>query len=484
MLRAAIAVAIMLGLPGAAVLSAQIFGTPTPSLGYELTPYYAFPPGAGGAPELNDSPTSICFDAQHRAYVLSLDGKIRVLLDQDQDGVAETVTMFFDGSQTFPFPADGIACDGQSFYVAALGEVWKLVDADQDLLPEVVAPIITGLPYGMHQNNGFAFDGQGKIYFGVGSQTDHGLPTHPYAATIMRADLDGQNLEVYATGMRNAFGLAWSPALGLVCTENAWNFVYTDPSFDEINQVVQGHHYGFPVQTGPATAASGITSPIAVLPPHSAPCGIAFDPTGHWTGFPDDMYVAFVAAGAGAVARVSVYQNPQTGAWHQFVYPIAYGFTAAIDVKFDANGDLYCLDFQTQVVWKLHASETARIRVHSPPQLGHVIQVTCEAPDHPNEYLLIGLSTAFSPAIGLPDGRVFPLDVDSFVFSYTTTPGNIVNLFATPDFTDGSGHCNGQFYLPFVPALDGFALYTAFVTVTPSLTFGAVSPPLGFSVFY
>lgn len=462
---------------------AQTSPGPSAAAGYSIDTFYTMPFGPSGFPELGQSPVAVAFDAQGRLFVLSLDGKIRVIRDLDQDGVAETVTLFFDGSASFNYPATGLGIHNGEIFVAHRGAVSKLIDANADLVPESVAVIISGLPSGMHQNNGFAFDQSGKFYFGIGSQNDHDVPTNSFSATIMQADLDGQNLQVFATGVRNAYGLAFKPGLGLVCTENAWNNVYTDPSFDEINLVEVGRDYGFPVQTGPAPVGSLIKSPIATLPPHSAPCGIDFDFSGAWSGFEDDMYVSLVAAGAGAVIRVSTFEEPSTGEWKAQYFPVAEGFTAAIDSKFSPTGDLMVADFQTQKIHRIRPNDTAKVRITNGPKLGATMLVSAEASGHPGEYLVIALSTSIAAPFTLPDGRIFPLDINDIAFVYSTTPGNDVCLFPVPDFTDATGVCRGAFFMPYIPFLDGFTLYTAFLTISPSAVIGAVSPAFPFRLF-
>lgn len=467
----------------ASTSAGQSSPTPSAATGYSIGTFFTMPLGTNGFSELGKSPVAVAFDAQGRLFVLSLDGAIRVIEDLDHNGVGETVTLFFDGSLTFNYPATGLGIQNGEVFVAHRGAVSKLIDANADLVPESVAQIIGGLPSGMHQNNGFAFDQNGKVYFGVGSQNDHDVPTNPYSATIMRADLDGQNLEVFATGMRNAYGLAFKPGFGLVCTENAWNSVYTDPSFDEINLVEIGRDYGFPIQTGPAPIGSPIKSPVATLPPHSAPCGIDFDFSGAWSGFQNDMYVSLVAAGAGAVIRVSTFEDPITGAWKAQYFPVAEGFTAAIDSKFSPAGDLFVADFQTQKIYRIRPDDAAKVRITNGPQLGGTMLVTAQASGHPNEYLVIALSTSITAPFTLPDGRIFPLDINDIAFVYTTTPGNDVCLFPVPDFTDAAGVCQGAFVMPYIPFLDGFTLYTAFLTISPSAVIGAVSPAFPFRLF-
>jgi glucose/arabinose dehydrogenase len=461
-------------LAGAA--SAQSFPPPTPSTGFVMNLYATLP----------SNPTALAIDAQNNLFALDIDGRIHVIRDLDGDGIGETASLFYDGTLTFVYPCTGLAIHQGEYFVANRGVVSKLLDADQNLVADSKVDIVTGLPNNMHQNNGFAFDGAGNMYFGVGSLTDHGVQTAAQAATIMQCDLNGQNLQIYATGIRNAYGLAYKPGFGLLCTENSWNAVFTDPSYDEINLVQQGADYGFPWHTGPAPAigpGAGTTDPIALIPAHSAPCGLTFDELGQFSGFPNDVFVSFVAGGAGAVARVGLFQHPTSGVWYSTIDSVALGFAGAIDCKFSQQGELFVADFQSFQIHRIRQTESTKIRIQGMPRLGTPMTVTCSALLNPAEYLIVALSTEIAPGAALPDGRVFPLNIATPVFEYSTTPGNVLNLFAIPDYTDAAGNATGTFYLPNVPWAAGMWVHTAFVTVPVSLaSFGAVSGPLSFQL--
>lgn len=70
--------------------------------------------------------------------------------------------------------------------------------------------IVTGIPAGLHQNDGFASGADGMLYWGLGSTQDRGPETHPWSGTIMRMNPDGSEVEVYARGFRNPYGILLS----------------------------------------------------------------------------------------------------------------------------------------------------------------------------------------------------------------------------------------------------------------------------------
>jgi glucose/arabinose dehydrogenase len=67
--------------------------------------------------------------------------------------------------------------------------------------------------------------------------------------TILRMNPDGSGLEVYAWGLRNPFGVMWSPDGVLYATDNAYDERGSRPianAKDNIWQIKQGAWYGFP----------------------------------------------------------------------------------------------------------------------------------------------------------------------------------------------------------------------------------------------
>lgn len=67
--------------------------------------------------------------------------------------------------------------------------------------------------------------------------------------TILRMDPDGRDLEVYAWGLRNPFGVKWGPDGRLYATDNAYDQRGSRPianAEDNIWRIEQGAWYGWP----------------------------------------------------------------------------------------------------------------------------------------------------------------------------------------------------------------------------------------------
>jgi glucose/arabinose dehydrogenase len=111
-------------------------------------------------------------------------------------------------------------------------------------------------------------------------------------AAISKSNLDGSNLTVYASGLRNSVGLAFHPLTGeLYATENGRDWLGDNTPPDEINLIVEGGNYGWPdcygknifdtdfnnsEYTGNPCNDSGRIPSLVDLQAHSAPLGLTF----------------------------------------------------------------------------------------------------------------------------------------------------------------------------------------------------------------
>lgn len=143
-----------------------------------------------------------------------------------------------------------------------------------------------------HFGSRIAFDQQGHVFFGVGDrgERDSAQDLSSHAGTIMRLRLDGSipddnpflsrdNAlpEIWSYGHRNPQGLLYDNNTG-----NLWSIEHGPRGGDEINLVVKGANYGWPVisygkeywgpvSIGEGTEKPGMEQPVKVYIPSIAP---------------------------------------------------------------------------------------------------------------------------------------------------------------------------------------------------------------------
>jgi glucose/arabinose dehydrogenase len=222
-------------------------------------------------------PTAFAFDAEGKMYVTSQDGNVYILQDDDRDGREDSRFTFATG---YYFPV-GVAIHRPSgeVYVSYQGAITILKDEDGDGRSDTERFLVIDLPAGKHQNDNLKFGPDGWLYIGVGSTCDACEDPNPRSASILRFNVETGQSEVYATGMRNPYDLAFQPETGdLFATDNGRDDLGMDEPFEELNHIVQGGDYGYPncwnEQDGPG--CEDTIPAISFFEPHSSANGIDF----------------------------------------------------------------------------------------------------------------------------------------------------------------------------------------------------------------
>ena len=317
--------------------------------------------------------------------------RIRLIEDTDGDGKADKATVFADG---FKDAADGIGAGvlsrkGEVFFTC-IPDLWKLKDTNNDGHADVKEALSTG--YGVHvallghDMHGLKMGPDGRLYFSIG---DRGLNVMtkegkhlfvPDCGSILRCELDGSNLEIFASGLRNPQEIAF---------DNHGNFFSCDNNSDGGDKarwvyLVEGGDSGwrmgyqyldFPIARSAWNAekvwtprwdgqAAYIVPPLANI--SDGPSGLTFDPG---TGFPAKYRDHFFLAdfrGSSSNSGIRSFANEPDGAAFKLVDPTQFLWSVlATDVDFGTDGSLYLTDWTNGWnkpmkgrIWKVTAEET------------------------------------------------------------------------------------------------------------------------------
>jgi glucose/arabinose dehydrogenase len=89
------------------------------------------------------------------------------------------------------------------------------------------------------------------MYVSIGSSCNVCIEEDGRRAALMRFRPDGSGGEVFATGLRNSVGFDWRPQDGQIyATDNGRDLLGDDFPPCELNRVVRGGFYGWPVANG------------------------------------------------------------------------------------------------------------------------------------------------------------------------------------------------------------------------------------------
>ena len=147
------------------------------------------------------------------------DDRIRMLEDTDSDGVADKMTVFAEGFDHIEEGTGaGVLVRGNKAYYTCIPKLWSLVDEDGDGKSDTREALHDG--YGVrvafrgHDSHGLVIGPDGRLYFSIGDrgyniETVDAKFKNVESGAVFRCELDGSNLEVFATGLRNPQELAF-----------------------------------------------------------------------------------------------------------------------------------------------------------------------------------------------------------------------------------------------------------------------------------
>ena len=315
----------------------------------------------------------------------SATGRIRVLRGVDGSGKSPTLAVFADGLRQ-PF---GIAFyppgpNPQFVYVGNTDAVVRFPYQNGDLKASGPAVPLATLPGGGRLHGGghwtrdiaFSKDGR-KMFVSVGSRSnvsDDSAEDH--RADILEFNPDGSEERIYASGIRNAVGIAIHPATGeLWASVNERDALGDDLVPDYITRVTEGGFYGWPwYYIGPnqdprhagkhPELRDRVLVPDILLQSHSASLQLTFY-TG--TQFPAEYRGDGFAAEHGSwnrskrtgykIIRVPLRNGKPTGEYEDFVT----GFVTddgkvwgrPVGVTVASDGSLVFTDDASDSVWRV-----------------------------------------------------------------------------------------------------------------------------------
>ena len=228
--------------------------------------------------------------------------RVTLWRDADGDGVAEVRKVFVE-NQNQPF---GMALVGNRFYLGNTDgiKVFDYADGDEALSGDG-EKLVDFKPHG-HWTRSLIVSPDGtKIYAGVGSLSnigDQGMAAEEGRAAIWELDVATGAARIFASGLRNAVGMAWEPETGKLWTVvNERDGLGDETPPDYLTSVQDGGFYGWPycywgktvddrVAQDPEMVAQAIT-PDYALGGHTASLGLCWMPEGTLPGFGAGMVI-------------------------------------------------------------------------------------------------------------------------------------------------------------------------------------------------
>jgi quinoprotein glucose dehydrogenase len=317
------------------------------------------------------------------------DDRVRLIQDTNGDGKADKATVFADRfNNIVDGTLAGVLARGKDVFVTCIPHLWRLRDTNGDGRADERDSLSYG--YGVrfafrgHDMHGLVLGPDGRLYFSIG---DRGLNVkqgdrhfaYPEAGAVLRCELDGSNLEMFARGLRNPQELAFDDFGNLFTGDN------NSDSGDRARwvHVVEGGETGWRMayqylpDRGPWNREKlwhphHEGQPAYIVPPITnfadGPSGLAFYPgTGLSDHFKDRFFLVDFRGGP-ANSGIRTFRNKAKGATFELVDAEETIWNVlATDVEFGPDGAIWLSDWINGWngegkgrIYRVHSDELAK----------------------------------------------------------------------------------------------------------------------------
>jgi quinoprotein glucose dehydrogenase len=292
--------------------------------------------------------------------------RVRLVEDRDGTGKADTSTLYAEGfNDEISGIASGVLPHNGTVYFTSIPSLWAMTGTNK---AETRKELSTG--YGIrfnftgHDMHGLAIGPDGKLYYSIGDRAAHVVtPTNtianPDTGSVFRCDLDGSNVELFATGLRNPQDLLFTENGDLFTGDNDCD----QGDMERLEHVVEAGDYGWRIgyqhapmgNAGswnrerlwlprfPGQAANSL-APICNI--EDGPSGITYYPgTGLNESYRGTLFIT-TFKGSATRSGIFAYKVKPKGASYAIADAKPF-ITGALptDVKFGVDGRLYWSDW-------------------------------------------------------------------------------------------------------------------------------------------
>jgi putative heme-binding domain-containing protein len=279
-----------------------------------------------------------------KLFAANQSGEVYILKDSDGDGLEDEAALYCNiTTDSLRSPA-GFAHKGDTVFIGTSQQIRVYLDRDKDGKADTSWTFFDEVPYSQHPYEwtcGLNFGPDGWLYFVMSTDSwNAGASPDPkgYRGAILRISPDGKQVERLATGIRSVYGMGFNRHGDLFFIDNEGG----GNQKEELNRLVRGGFYGH----NPKKYAGydSISNPDHAFESEVAPAAIAFNKDDNDFGSTSgDLFVAFYGPGErwkrGGVGRVKIERRSDGGyTYHEF--PLA-DIPKLSGIAFGPDGSLY-----------------------------------------------------------------------------------------------------------------------------------------------
>ncbi len=225
----------------------------------------------------------------------------------------------------------------------------------------------------LHVGGSIRFGPDGKLYFAIGDNGNGANPqdlSNPHGK-ILRINKDGSTpTDNPFYGQPGKLGAIW--AYGF---RNPWRFQFDsvtgqmyggdvgDYTIEEVNHIVRGGNYGWPIHEGPCNCSDGTIDPIYSWPHNGNSAAVTGGPVYRGTMFPPEYRgrLFFGDYAMGFIKTADLDANGNITGVHDFDTQAG----AVVDMKVAPDGSLYYLTFYPGALYRITYNTTSHLPVAS-----------------------------------------------------------------------------------------------------------------------
>jgi glucose/arabinose dehydrogenase len=414
-------------------------------------------------------PRFLSFDHRNVLHVADYtNGKVYALPDTDHNGIADTM---IEAAGGFTLCHDVKFLD-QHMYVTEEHKVWKLTDTNNDGIYDQRVVFIDNIAdmerAGLgHRTRTLTFDSaHAKAYLSIGSSCN--VCRENKRAIIEEYNMDGTGKRLFASGVRNAVGLAVHPVTGKLWANNngsdqlgnetppewfdivrdngfyGWPFAYGNKTWFDFN-AHSDYQALLPITAPDSARVNTLVFPAAQVEAHSAPMALTF------------LNNSFPAMENGMLSALrGSWNTPNAYRGYKLIY---LHLANAADTTVDYIAD-FCTGFITDTVNRTYWARPVGLAVNA---TGSVFMSS----DETNKFIMEIYPlqpTGLAPAKNFVPRTVYPNPAGEKFFIKTPERGIAITLF------DIAGN---EMSVTITPVADGYQVETG--SMTPGVYFCRIS---------
>ena len=304
------------------------------------------------------------------------DDRVRLLVDTNRDGVADTATVFADGFHgLIEGTAAGVLARRGDVFLTCIPSLYRLRDGDgdgrADATPAERTVLSTGygarVAFRGHDMHGLVLGPDGRLYFTIGDrgykveykdgEGKNHVAHDPASGAVFRCEPDGSGLEVFATGLRNPQEIAFDDLGNLFTVDNNSDagdkarLVHVMPGSDSgWNMAFQYLGDRGPWHREKIWHLANTSQPAGLVPPlahiGAGPSGFAAYPgSGLPAHFDGRFFLADFRGGPAGSSVRSFRLRPKGASFEPFDEEETFKNVLATDVEFGPDGAVWVSDW-------------------------------------------------------------------------------------------------------------------------------------------